>query len=332
MAAISLLVDLWRRNPSFSTRTFHYSRDILSPSFAFSATLAAAAFASGQSGAGASLSFCDSGLAAPYSDAGADLTDVYLSKLRNISGDLFRNDILKYSTKIYPLELKPLLSAFYPGAFAATTLRSFLIYYLPLLEPPRLREDEDDFPDELIAERDLVTPFYKSLKQVAREVTVVTTRRILERIAANNVSQRAAWKLIKDVPKSARRKAARGMPSSKYACIVCRTTFRGHVLAAAASWLVQVGIEIYRCFSYSPGLDDRVIAARLKLLAKKVFGVTIKCSASLAFASIGSGIGSTLIHPSVGAVIGCAAGDVAGPLCAIYVFDRYFHINIRSTD
>ncbi|KAL5723244.1 hypothetical protein ACHQM5_006663 [Ranunculus cassubicifolius] len=333
MAAISLLVDLWRRNPSFSTRTFHYSRDILSPSFAVSATLAAAtvsSFASGKPGI-SSFSFCDSGLEAPYSDAGADLADVYLSKLRSVSGNLVRNDILKYSAKIYPLELKPLFSAFYPGAFASTTVRSFIIYYLPLLEPPQYREYDDDLP-EVIADRDLVTPFYKSLKRLAYEVTVTTTRRILERIAANKVSQRTAWKLIKDVPKSARRKAGRGMSSSKYAYSMCRTKFRGHVLAAAASWLVQVGIVIYRCFSHSPELEDQVIAARLKLLTCSVFWVTMRCSAALAFASIGAAIGSTIIHPSLGAIIGCAFGEAAGPVFVMYVGARYFDVNFQLTD
>lgn len=41
-----------------------------------------------------------------------------------------------------------------------------------------------------------------------------------------------------------------------------------------------------------------------KLLGKKVSGVTIRCGASLVFASIGAGIGATLVRPSVGQWIG----------------------------
>ncbi|XP_040964941.1 uncharacterized protein [Gossypium hirsutum] len=82
-----------------------------------------------------------------------------------------------------------------------TTLRSFLMFYLPLLEPAtNVEEDDEDFlqdtPKELHV--DLVVPFKKSVKQIIRETTVVTTRRVLERLAVIYVSQRMAWKLLKD--------------------------------------------------------------------------------------------------------------------------------------
>ncbi|WMV26025.1 hypothetical protein MTR67_019410 [Solanum verrucosum] len=59
------------------------------------------------------------------------------------------------------------------------------------------------------------------------DTAVVTTRRVLERLAVHYVSQRMAWKLLKDVPKSAARKAQRGMPSMIYFCSVTKTTCRG---------------------------------------------------------------------------------------------------------
>lgn len=323
MAAISLLVDLWRKNPTFTTKTFHSNAHLLSsPTFGLSTALATATASSFLSGGGRSVA---------YADAGADFGGDYLSKLQGVSGTIFMNDYLKYNTKVYPIELKPLLSAFYPTAFATTALRSFLLFYLPLVEEASRREDDDDdFPEEPPEQPDYVIAFKKSVKQIIRETTVVTTRRVLERVASHHVSQRAAWKLVKDVPKSAKRKALRGMLPSEYFFCVCRTTFRGHLLAVAASWLVQVGIDVYRCFSKWTIKAEAVDkAAELKLLGKRVTGITIMCSSALVFASIGAGIGATLVHPSWGTIIGGAAGDIAGPVIAVLVFDKVLHIKLR---
>lgn len=76
--------------------------------------------------------------------------------------------------KEYKIELKPLFSAFELRPFALTILRSFLLFYLPLLEPSlNIEEDEEDFPQDSPEERrvDLVVPFKKSVKQVIREVS-----------------------------------------------------------------------------------------------------------------------------------------------------------------
>ncbi|KAJ0751369.1 hypothetical protein HanLR1_Chr05g0192721 [Helianthus annuus] len=140
---------------------------------------------------------------------------------------------------------------------------------------------------------------------------MVTTRRVLERLAVHHFSQRAAWKLLKDVPKSAMRKANRGMPIHTYFFCVSRTTFRGHFLGVAASWLVQVGIECYRFARdvFKSNQEEAVDvdfdqSERVKVLGKKVYGVTVRCGASLVFASIGAGIGATLFRPSSGQSVG----------------------------
>lgn len=82
----------------------------------------------------------------------------------------------------------------------------------------------------------------------------------------------------------------------------------GHFLAVAASWLVQVGIEIYRFFSSMANSEEEIDVAykaeKVKLLGKKVSDTTIKCGASLVFASIGAGIGAALVRPSAGQWIG----------------------------
>lgn len=83
----------------------------------------------------------------------------------------------------------------------------------------------------------------------------------------------------------------------------------GHFLGVAASWIVQIGIEIYRYFnrimnSKEEDSDGVNKAKEAKVLGKKVTGITIRCGASLVFASIGAGIGATTVRPSIGQWIG----------------------------
>lgn len=69
------------------------------------------------------------------------------------------------------MELKPLFSAFELRAFTLTSLRSFLMFYLPLLEPRVEMEDDEDFlEDDQEHHVDLVVPFRKSVKHIMREV------------------------------------------------------------------------------------------------------------------------------------------------------------------
>eukprot|EP00262_Sarcandra_glabra_P022230 TRINITY_DN9794_c0_g1_i1.p1 TRINITY_DN9794_c0_g1~~TRINITY_DN9794_c0_g1_i1.p1 ORF type:complete len:234 (+),score=41.51 TRINITY_DN9794_c0_g1_i1:62-703(+) len=212
-----------------------------------------------------------------------------------------------------------------------TSLRSFLMFYLPLLEHRTHIEDDDDFLQDASEEQptDLVVPFKKSVKQIIRETTVVTTRRVLERLAVHYVSHRMAWKLLKDVPKSANRKAQRGMSNLLFFCSVTKTTFRGHLLGVAASWIVQVGIEIYRCFSLVADYGEEVDRAeQIQLLRKRISGATVRCGAALVFASIGAGIGAILIRPSAGQWIGCAIGDFAGPVILAVFSEKFLHLEI----
>nr|KJB13864.1 hypothetical protein B456_002G098800 [Gossypium raimondii] len=305
MAGIAILLDLYQKKPSFcSPQSFHSSG-------LFSASAAAAsAAATVAAGTPFASRFLFGYPKVSHCDAGAVLPEHYISNTQRSSEDFFKNDALKYSVKEYKIELKPLFSAFELRPFALTTLRSFLLFYLPLLEPSlNIEEDEEDFPQDSTEERrvDLVVPLKKSVKQIIRETTVVTTRRILERLAVIYVSQRMAWKLLKDVPKSAVRKSQRGMPATVYLFRVSRTTFRGHLLGVTAAWIVQTGIEIYRCFSRitnSDESDEANVTVRAKLLGKKISGITIRCGASLIFASIGAGICATLFRPSVGQWIG----------------------------
>lgn len=88
-------------------------------------------------------------------------------------------------------------------------------------------------------------------------------------------------------------------------CSICT----GHMLGVAASWLVQVGIDVYRFFNSvfkSTDDEDNDVdkTKQVGLLGHKIFIATVRCSSSLIFASIGAGIGATLIRPSLGQWIG----------------------------
>nr|DAD20250.1 TPA_asm: hypothetical protein HUJ06_021713 [Nelumbo nucifera] len=205
MAGIALLLDLWRKNIAVSSHTLH-SSGLFSATFA--ASTAAASVAAARPFASRFL-FGGGRISVSFCDANTEWTEDHISNLQSASRNIFQHDSIKYNTKEYPIEQKPLFSDFGLRSLAMTSLRSFLVFYLPLLEPHSENEDDDDFlldnPEENHV--DLVTPFKKSIKQILRKTTVITTRRVLERLAVCYVSQRMAWKLLKDVPKSAKRKA-----------------------------------------------------------------------------------------------------------------------------
>lgn len=329
MSGIAIVLDLLRKNPQL------YSIHTLHSVGSFSAKVAV-------SGAAASVlasypfgfrAFLGSNNRIAYCDAaGTWNEDVHVSKDHDIPKYDFGSESL-FTGKLYNIEEKSLFSAFHPRTFAITALRSFLMYYLPLLEPrAALEDDDEDFLADNSEERpvDLITPFHKSVKQTFRESTVITIRRVLERLAVSYFSQRMAWKLLKDASKSAARKAVRGMPTTAYIGAVTRTTVRAHCLGVAASWVFQVGCDIcktlLRLFWYSKeDIEEVNKTEEFQLLGRKIYAVTLKCTASLIFAAIGAGVGASLtrdIRPSLGQWLGCAAGDLAGPVIIAVCFDK----------
>ncbi|XP_057782134.1 uncharacterized protein LOC131000307 [Salvia miltiorrhiza] len=347
--ATRAILDALLKKPSFGNQAFS-SRDPFFGSFvgASSSAAAAASFAIATPFAYRALfgndpmqyAYCDAGAilgedlnaAIRAGQVGSGYVDAAIGENNTKSywtGNVFGNDELSRSFKQYDIKLKPLFSAFHWKNFGLTSLRSFLLFYLPLLEPRRPTEDDDeDFLVENPEEHrvDLVEPFKKSVIQIIRETSVVTTRRILERLAVHYASQRIAWKLLKDVPKSAIRKAGRKMPTCTFCYCVSRTTFRGHLLGVVASWAVQIGLNIYAFFSKITKSKDSDATTdttkELKILGKKVYGTTVRCCASLVFASIGAGIGSTLIRPGTGQWIGCTLGDLGGPIIIAFCFEK----------
>ena len=96
----------------------------------------------------------------------------YIPDLRSASENFLHHESIKYRAKEYPVELKPLFSAFGLRSLSITAVRSFLLFYLPLLEPRPPVEDDDDFLQETPEEKtvNLVVPFKNSVKQIFREV------------------------------------------------------------------------------------------------------------------------------------------------------------------
>lgn len=123
---------------------------------------------------GFTVAHCDVGTPAGWNDGSDDLVNEINTKIID-SLQYARKDYFQNTTKEYPSELKPLFSAFGLKNFTITTLRSFLLYYLPLIQPkPHTGSDDED--DDLLHDTqektmDLVTPFYNSVKQIVREVT-----------------------------------------------------------------------------------------------------------------------------------------------------------------
>ncbi|XP_017434668.2 uncharacterized protein LOC108341504 [Vigna angularis] len=320
MAGLTLLLDLWKKNQSFNTeRTYQSSL--------FSASATVASFA-------AATSFPSKDFFGPtvaHCDAGAMISEDHIPNMGNLGGKYFYHDSLKYNTKNYKIELKPLFSALEWKSFSIITLRSFLMFYLPLMEHhAKMEQDDVEFlRDKHDHDGNLSVPFKKSLFQIIREVTVVTTRRILERVTVHYVSRRMAWKLLKDVPQSAARKAGRKMPTLVYICSVSKTTFRGYMLGVSASWVVQVGIGLFQFFKSKSKNENLSNNVRIRVLRQKVFLATVRCNASLIFASIGAGIGASLIRPSVGQWVGCAIGDLVGPVIVAVCADKVLHLNLN---
>ncbi|KAK7301619.1 hypothetical protein RJT34_12487 [Clitoria ternatea] len=324
MAGITLLLDLWRKNQSFNTSKAYQSSSLIS------ASAATASFAAASSCA--SKDFF--GFRAPiaYCDAGGAIAGDLVSGTPSTAGKYFYHDSLKYNTKHYTIELKPLFSAFEMKSFAMITMRSFLMFYLPPLEPhAKMQQDDDEFQQDNQDDRsNLTVPLKKSILQIIIEVTMVTTRRILERLTVHYAPPKRAWRLIKDVPQSAARKASRKMTTLAYFSSVTRATFRGYLLGIGASWLVQVGIRLCQFLNAMLRKKDDNFdrAERVRILRHKVFIATVRCNASLIFASIGAGIGATLFRPAVGQWVGCAVGDLVGPVIVAVCADKAFHLNL----
>lgn len=317
---IGVALDVLKKSPAFSIHSHtHFSATTAAAAAAAASSLAlyphCPSFASQFFFSGGGIAYCDTAVA---QDEFEDISNPY---------DEYKNPTITSNIRVktYNIELKPLFSAFGWKTLGLTTLRSLMIFYLPLLD--KKFDDDDDSDSDIFEDAhqeqppvDYIVPFKKSVKQICRETGVLTTRRVLERLAVQFVSQRVAWKLLKDLPNSAQRKAGRNMSSIQFFFCVTRSTFRGHFLAVAASWLVQVGIESYHFISDIHKDQNQSRDNRIQRFRRRILGTTVRCGVSLICASICAGLGSTIIRPSTGQWIGCAIGDTIGPIiCGLYL-------------
>ncbi|KAL2944927.1 hypothetical protein RDABS01_033274 [Bienertia sinuspersici] len=177
MSGIAIVLDLLKKNPNF------YSTNCLHSFGSFSAKVAVSGVAASVVasypfgfraflGSNERIAYCD---AAPTwnEERFSKDHDESISEGYDIAKQVFEPDSMRSSGKVYNVELKSLLYAFHLKTFALTAMRSFLMYYLPLLEPrAALEDDDEDFLSENSEKKpvDLVTPFRKSVKQTIREV------------------------------------------------------------------------------------------------------------------------------------------------------------------
>lgn len=67
---------------------------------------------------------------------------------------------------------------------------------------------------------------------------------------------------------------------------------------------MQVGIDIWRIFKSKQDGDTLDRSEKIQLLRRKISINTVRCGASLVFASIGAGIGAMILRPTTGQWIG----------------------------
>lgn len=209
--------------------------------------------------------------------------DHYEKKDNDITNHVLDPDSLTQTEKFYDIKPKSIFSAFHWSSLSHTILRLLLLK--------------------------------QGINYIVYEISIITIRSILENLVVCCFSRRTARKLLKDAPESSNRKAQRGMPSTVYFGAVTRTIFRAHCLGVLAIWIVRVGIHIFNILFYYLLFSSKYDIIQVNKTEEfDLLGVTLNCATSLVVAAIGGGFGATLIHPSLGVLMGYAAGYWAGPV------------------
>ncbi|KAE8693575.1 hypothetical protein F3Y22_tig00110809pilonHSYRG00236 [Hibiscus syriacus] len=243
-------------------------------------------------------------------------------------------------------------------AFALNKASTLLGPSLPPLQPYQLQLPS--LPEPFC----FLLPFWRWFDWIRKWVfmpsytTVVTTRRVLERLAVICVSQRMAWKLLKDVPNQlsgnpkgdclpqcTSSKLAEQLSDVKIITNVSiifkvildlvvtsfllsptkKIVYIGHLLGVVDAGLVQTGMKSTDSL-LTQRTPKRVIGSTRKSkqnFLERGFWDYHQGGASLIFASIGAGIGATLLR-----LFGCAAGDLAGPIVVSVCLEKAFHVDL----
>jgi len=151
--------------------------------------------------------------------------------------------------KVYPNEYKSIAFAIFPKNLIITAVRCMALSLAPVVEQYLKALDEAERNDD--GQDGNVFPPLPNLKpatvktaySILRMTTVMTTRRIMERLLSLGCSERMMWKLMKDIPKSAQRKASNPLLESSRAvsrgCRMARTAVRGYAVVVGADFVVN---------------------------------------------------------------------------------------------
>jgi len=188
------------------------------------------------------------------------------------------------------------------------------------------KNEEEELPP-LPPFPDLKPALPRIARLFCRDAATVTLRRCYERLAERYLSQRLTWKLIKDLPDSAVRKAARHSSSAigvaesnglrrrlRAPMLMLKTTVRGELLAILASVsMTQTLDSIALLRALKRG--ERTCSECMRAYSRR----TLRTLTTAATQMIGSALGAflgTCAKPGRGTLLGVAIGNALAGLAA----------------
>ena len=235
--------------------------------------------------------------------------------------------------KVYVFDTEPqLLAAFDSRALLRTIIKGFVLgFHRPVTlwfkqVEETLEREEESGEREPLPEFHLVPPLRSSVLMCARDVVVRSLKEAMQLLASAVFPGKIAAKLLKDVRRSAMRKAARvpDLPAWRRAAWVARTASRAHMVAILSDTIVSQAINLYKYYASVNGRQDargrpkkkdgEVVHAIIAFRNETYMNVARHLIA-LAFASAGAGVGSC-VHVNHGSWIGMVLGDALGNVVA----------------
>lgn len=162
------------------------------------------------------------------------------------------------SAKVYDATPRPVTGVLAPVSLGAVAAKGVALHMAPVIERYctdveqwAIRREEQELhnqgdahaePEPMPAFPNLKPALQKAQSSACKDVLVQSTRRLLERAAAALLLPRSAWKLLKDAPRSCRRKAERALPLNRLtrSLRAGRCGARAHCLTAMAELVVML--------------------------------------------------------------------------------------------
>ena len=191
--------------------------------------------------------------------------EVQVAELAAGGGGRAEAEGLRY--KGHAVRQQPVHSFLRPRTLVASALRNFFLHFAPLLDQWGKAIEEAE--REHRGEGEVEWPPFPSTRAArakfcagfCREGAVHTVRRVLEHGVAARASARTTWKLLKDVPRSAVRKARRAegalwtaRTGGAQVARVTRTAVRGNSLVTLADFIVRQATDFHLIFREQAGL------------------------------------------------------------------------------